>query len=36
MIPKLDFTDAKVFYDLWIPLWITSIGRTTSIRSSAK
>ena len=20
MIPKLDFTDAKLFYDLWIPL----------------
>ncbi len=36
MIPKLDFTDAKLFYDLWIPLWITSIRRTTSIRSSAK
>ena len=36
MIPKLDFADAKLFYDLWIPLRITSIGRTTSIRSSAK
>ncbi len=20
MIPKLDFADAKLFYDLWIPL----------------
>ena len=36
MIPKLDFTDAKLFYDYGSLFWITSIRRTTSIRSSAK
>ena len=30
MIPKLDFTDAKLFYDLWIPL-LDHVNRTYNV-----
>lgn len=30
MIPKLDFTDAKLFYDLWIPL-LDYVNRTYNV-----
>ena len=32
MIPKLDFTDAKLFYDLWIPL-LDHVNQTYNVNS---